>query len=646
MSAQKDIIKKDQISHDQNNDPQDRVMHPNDPIKSPQEFDWGNKWLKDGMMYFVEGNSVGSEFGFPRVDIKKKYRWKKMNFTTDLPKKNPFVTYIVASAVKCEKQQKNNPNLVNEGPPFRMHAVILNEKNSSGEQINKIYSKDQKQYILCHIRETHKSSKQLQQQNLKLEQQQQQMIQNQNLNQSQSQNLESQILSHKTSLQSTPNLTKTLQNSLKETPTSLQNNPFLFNQKGFAFLKQVQQQEVQQQQQQNQQQQQLLQQQQNMDIFNLQMQEAQKQQVRQMFQNMQFSSQSKKKQHDRELDLIQEQQFDSQKKKKIKIESPNPTFIQPSFYQQRSNDDQEISQQSKDLDQNQSNHMILEEKNFLNKNEQVSGNLLIRSNSTTSNLNQQSYFSPVIKNNLLQQQQEKQLQSNFSSMNKSNQKNYQDMFLNYEQFCRGNQFQYQFQDFFSQMHNMETEKKPKQRANNQFFQQKNSSEEEQLKLLQGYQNLVTPKKTENRKQILDQFLQQTVKAQSVSHKQSEHSENLEESIQSQLPEEQKDVQNQGQISSNPLPNIINLNLQENQSQFQENNKSNINENKQLINRFLNQKTQQQKQVQNIHAQNLNYINLFSDLVSAQHISSQNKNAQQLQSQNKNSNIFQFKSNLY
>jgi hypothetical protein len=26
-----------------------------------------------------------------------------MNFTTDLPKNNPLVTYIVASAVKCEK---------------------------------------------------------------------------------------------------------------------------------------------------------------------------------------------------------------------------------------------------------------------------------------------------------------------------------------------------------------------------------------------------------------------------------------------------------------------------------------------------------------------------------------------------------------
>ena len=30
---------------------------------------------KDGMIYFVEGNTVGSDFGFPRVEIKKRYRW-------------------------------------------------------------------------------------------------------------------------------------------------------------------------------------------------------------------------------------------------------------------------------------------------------------------------------------------------------------------------------------------------------------------------------------------------------------------------------------------------------------------------------------------------------------------------------------------
>jgi len=83
-----------------------------------------------------------------------------MNFTTDLPKSRPFVTYIVASAVKCEKFF---PNSKNEGPSFRMHAVILNQNGLSSyrEKINKkdkdmsIASTTQtqeKEYILCHIR--------------------------------------------------------------------------------------------------------------------------------------------------------------------------------------------------------------------------------------------------------------------------------------------------------------------------------------------------------------------------------------------------------------------------------------------------------------------------------------------------------------
>jgi len=47
---------------------------------------------------------------------------KKMNFTTDLPKKDPVVSYIVASAIKCEKFF---PESAKQGPVFRMHAVIL-----------------------------------------------------------------------------------------------------------------------------------------------------------------------------------------------------------------------------------------------------------------------------------------------------------------------------------------------------------------------------------------------------------------------------------------------------------------------------------------------------------------------------------------
>ena len=83
-----------------------------------------------------------------------------MNFTTDLPKSRPFVTYIVASAVKCEKFF---PNSKNEGPSFRMHAVILNKNglNSYREKINRKENpdknlldvgKNEREYILCHIR--------------------------------------------------------------------------------------------------------------------------------------------------------------------------------------------------------------------------------------------------------------------------------------------------------------------------------------------------------------------------------------------------------------------------------------------------------------------------------------------------------------
>lgn len=68
---------------------------------------------------------------------------KKMNFTTDLPKKRPCVTYIVASAVKCGKFF---PNSKEEGPSFRMHAVILNRE---GIQTQKYKNKDGAQNLNC-----------------------------------------------------------------------------------------------------------------------------------------------------------------------------------------------------------------------------------------------------------------------------------------------------------------------------------------------------------------------------------------------------------------------------------------------------------------------------------------------------------------
>lgn len=84
-----------------------------------------SQFIIDGQVYFVRANTIGSDFGFPRLGIKKRYKWKKMNFTTDLPKRNPLVSYIVASAVRCEKFF---PTGSKQGPIFRMHAVILKLK--------------------------------------------------------------------------------------------------------------------------------------------------------------------------------------------------------------------------------------------------------------------------------------------------------------------------------------------------------------------------------------------------------------------------------------------------------------------------------------------------------------------------------------
>lgn len=64
-----------------------------------------------------------------------------MNFTTDLPKKDPIVSYIVASAVKCEKFF---PGSAKEGPVYRMHAVILTKKSILDQNSGSIENSTQK----------------------------------------------------------------------------------------------------------------------------------------------------------------------------------------------------------------------------------------------------------------------------------------------------------------------------------------------------------------------------------------------------------------------------------------------------------------------------------------------------------------------
>ena len=74
-----------------------------------------------------------------------------MNFTTDLPKRKPKVSYIVASANRCEKFF---PGKSKEGPMFRMHAVILQCRHANGKALDmkKSVNDGKKLYICCHLR--------------------------------------------------------------------------------------------------------------------------------------------------------------------------------------------------------------------------------------------------------------------------------------------------------------------------------------------------------------------------------------------------------------------------------------------------------------------------------------------------------------
>ena len=70
----------------------------------------------NGKIYFIKGWHL-REFGFPRKEeLRKKFKWKKMNFTTDLPKNDPLCSYLVATG-RVGKEC------------YRMHVVV----NSQGK---------------------------------------------------------------------------------------------------------------------------------------------------------------------------------------------------------------------------------------------------------------------------------------------------------------------------------------------------------------------------------------------------------------------------------------------------------------------------------------------------------------------------------
>jgi hypothetical protein len=72
---------------------------------------------RNGQIYFIKGWHL-REFGFPRQDgLRKEFKWKKMNFTTDLPKNAPLCSYLVATGKV-------------EGECYRMHVVVNSREYS------------------------------------------------------------------------------------------------------------------------------------------------------------------------------------------------------------------------------------------------------------------------------------------------------------------------------------------------------------------------------------------------------------------------------------------------------------------------------------------------------------------------------------
>ena len=74
-----------------------------------------------------------------------------MNFTTSLPKKNPLVSYIVASAMRCLPRGEERKLPKHRVPDYRMHAVMLHRR-PAGTPSSPAALKHQESFILCHLR--------------------------------------------------------------------------------------------------------------------------------------------------------------------------------------------------------------------------------------------------------------------------------------------------------------------------------------------------------------------------------------------------------------------------------------------------------------------------------------------------------------
>lgn len=100
-------------------------------------------------------------FGFPRIGEKesqKNFKWKKMNFTTDLPKNDPLCTYLVATGLDSSKKgffRMHAVSLAEEySPEYRLSEVLvgLNRHNNKNKVLPIDEESGSRKVILCHIR--------------------------------------------------------------------------------------------------------------------------------------------------------------------------------------------------------------------------------------------------------------------------------------------------------------------------------------------------------------------------------------------------------------------------------------------------------------------------------------------------------------
>lgn len=72
------------------------------------------------MVYFIKGMHL-REFGFPRIknlnqsESIKEFKWKKINFVTDLPKHYPISKYLVAKAKKDKETYFMHCAIIRQG---------------------------------------------------------------------------------------------------------------------------------------------------------------------------------------------------------------------------------------------------------------------------------------------------------------------------------------------------------------------------------------------------------------------------------------------------------------------------------------------------------------------------------------------------